>query len=62
MIAALIHILILLVVLVIAFYILKLVATHFGLPQVVVQIIGLILALILLLYVLNAFVPGLKIP
>ncbi|HJY45827.1 MAG TPA: hypothetical protein VJ301_14490 [Propionibacteriaceae bacterium] len=62
MIGALIHILILLVVLVIVFYILKLVSVHFGLPTVAVQIIGLILALILLLYILNTFMPGLKIP
>jgi hypothetical protein len=62
MLLALVHVLVALVVLVIIFYIVKLAATHFGLPPVVVQLCGLILGLVLLIYLLNVLVPGFKIP
>jgi hypothetical protein len=55
MIGALIYLLVVLIVLVVIFYIVKLAAAHFGIPGPIVQIIGLILGLIFLLYALNAF-------
>jgi hypothetical protein len=60
MIPALIQFLIAVLVVVIVFYIIKLVATHFGAPPLVVQLVGLILALILILLLLQAVggIPG----
>lgn len=55
MLTALISLLVCLVVLIVVFYIVRLAAGHFGLPPVVVQIIGLILALVFLLYALRLF-------
>ena len=57
MIAAIIQLLIVLLVLYVLFVVLKLGATAFGIPGTVVQIIGLILGLVFLLYALQAF-PG----
>jgi hypothetical protein len=53
MIAALIQVLVLLLVLAIVFYIARLVIVQFGLPPVLLQIVGLILLLILVLALLN---------
>ena len=53
MIAILIQALVVLLVLCVAFYIIRIAATHFGVPAVFVQILGLILALIFLLWVLR---------
>ena len=58
MIGALIYLLVALVVLVIVWYIVRLIASQFGLPEVVVQIVGLILLLVFLLYALNIFGLG----
>jgi hypothetical protein len=55
MITTLIGLLVVLLVLFIVWYIVRIAAGHFGLPEPIVQIIGLILALVFLLYVLNAF-------
>jgi len=54
MIPALIGILVALLILFVVWYIVKIAAAQFGLPEAVVQIVGLILALIFLLYVLTA--------
>ena len=62
MISALIGLLVVLLVLFIVWYILRLAASHFGLPDVVIQIIGLILALIFLLYVMNALGVVIRLP
>ena len=51
----LISVLIMLLVLVVFFYIIKLAAGYFGIPEPIVQIIGLIMGLIFLLYCLQAF-------
>jgi hypothetical protein len=58
MISALIYLLFILLVLIIVWYVVRLVAAHFGLPAVAIQIIGLILALIFLLYALNVLGLG----
>ena len=62
MISVLIQLLVVLIVLVVVFYIVKLAAGSFGIPPPIVQIIGLILGLIFLLYALSAFgvAPGLS--
>ncbi|HJY46687.1 MAG TPA: hypothetical protein VJ301_18885 [Propionibacteriaceae bacterium] len=64
MLEALIQLLILLVVLAVIFYIAKLAATHFGVPPIIVQLIGLILGLVFLLAALRAFGPsiGIRVP
>ena len=54
MIATLIHLLVVLLLLVIVYYILNLAAGFFGAPAPVMQIVGLILLLIFLLYVVRA--------
>jgi hypothetical protein len=54
MIALLIQALILLLILAIVFWIIRLAAVHFGAPAIVINIVGLILLLIFLLYFLNA--------
>ena len=54
MIAVAIHLLIALLILLVVWYILKIAAAQFGMPAFVVQIAGLILALIFLLYALRA--------
>lgn len=54
MIPTLIGILVALLILIVVWYIVRIAATQFGLPEAVVQIVGLILALIFLLYVLQA--------
>ena len=59
MIPALINILILLIVFAVLWYAVRLLATHFGLPPTIVQVIGVLLALILLLIVLREFAPAL---
>jgi len=58
MISALISILVVLLVLVIVFWIVKMAGAQFGAPPVVIQIIGLILLLIFLLYLFNQFGGG----
>jgi hypothetical protein len=55
MIGVLINLLVVLLVLAVIYYIVKLAAGQFGIPPVVVQIIGLILGLIFLLFALQAF-------
>jgi hypothetical protein len=55
MIGVLIQLLVVLLVLVVIFYIVKIAAGNFGIPAPIVQIIGLILGLIFLLYALSAF-------
>ena len=54
MIGLLIQLLIVLLVLVIIFWVVKIAAGSFGIPPPIVQIIGLILGLIFLLYVVSA--------
>ena len=55
MLATVIYLLIALLVLFIVWYILRLAATQFGVPDAIMQIMGLILLLIFILIVLNAF-------
>lgn len=55
MIASVIQLLVLLIVLAVVYYIVKLGAGHFGVPAVIVQMVGLILGLIFLLAALSAF-------
>ena len=62
MIPALIGILVALLILFVVWYIVRIAATQLGLPDAVVQIIGLILALIFLLYVLQALGVGVRWP
>jgi heme O synthase-like polyprenyltransferase len=61
MIGTLISLLVVLLVLVVIFYIVKIAAGNFGIPGPIVQIVGLILGLVFLLYALQAFgvAPGL---
>lgn len=61
MISTLISVLVVLLVLFIIWYVVKLAGDQFGVPPVIIQIVGLILALIFLLFILNAVgvaVPG----
>jgi hypothetical protein len=58
MIAVLIQLLVLLLVLCVVWYIIKIAAGQFGLPSVFVQIAGLIIALIFLLYALRVLGVG----
>jgi hypothetical protein len=58
MIQTLIYLLVVLLVLFVVWYIVRLAAGYFQLPEPIVQIVGLILALVFLLYVLNAFGIG----
>jgi hypothetical protein len=60
MIAALIHLCVVLLILLVVWWIVKIVATHFGLPAVAIQVVGAIFALIFLLYVLSLF--GIVVP
>jgi hypothetical protein len=62
MLLALIHVLVIVVIAVVVWYVIKLLATQFGFPPLVVQLIGLILGLIVLVYALQAFVPGFRFP
>ena len=55
MIQVLIQLLVVLLVLCVVFWIVKLAAGQFGAPPIVVQIVGLILLLIFILYLVNAF-------
>lgn len=55
MIGVLINLLIVLLVLVVIYYIVKLAAGQFGIPPVILQIVGLILGLVFLLVALQAF-------
>jgi hypothetical protein len=59
MITALIQLLVLALILVVVWWIVKLLATHFGLPPIAVQVVGAIVALIFLLYVLQVLGLGL---
>lgn len=58
MISMLITVLVALLVLVIVFWIVKIAGEQFGAPPVVIQIIGLILLLIFLLFLFNQFGGG----
>jgi hypothetical protein len=58
MIEALIYLLILFVVLAVIWYVVKLVAGHFGAPAILVQVVGLILFLIWLLYAIRLLTGG----
>jgi hypothetical protein len=60
MIETLITLLILVVVAVIIWYIVRLIATQFGFPPLIVQLVGLVIGLILLLYAIRILLPGLK--
>ena len=60
MLEGLIQLLILLVILVIAWYIIQLGMTHFGAPTILIQILGLIFLLIFLIYAIRILVPGFK--
>jgi hypothetical protein len=62
MISALIGLLVVLLVLFIVWYIFRLAATHFGLPEVMIQVVGLILALIFLLYLIQALGVVVRVP
>ena len=55
MIQVLIQLLVVLLVLCVVFWIVKLAASQFGAPPLVVQICGIILLLVFLLYVIQAF-------
>ena len=55
MIGALIQLLIVLLVLCVVFYIIRLAASQFGIPDVFVTICGLILGLVFILYAVQAF-------
>ena len=55
MIGVLIQLLIVLLVLCVVFYIVRLAAGQFGIPDIFITIVGLILGLIFILYVVNAF-------
>jgi hypothetical protein len=55
MIQVLIQLLVVLLVLCVVFWIVKLAAGQFGAPPIVVQIVGLILLLIFILYLVQAF-------
>jgi len=48
------------VVAVIIWYIVRLIATQFGFPPLIVQLVGLVIGLILLLYAIRLLLPGLK--
>jgi hypothetical protein len=61
MISALITILVALLVLVIVFWIVKIAGEQFGAPAVIIQIVGLILLLIFLLFLFNQFGGGMHI-
>jgi hypothetical protein len=54
MIEALISLLVLFIVLAVVFWIAKLIVEYFGMPAVILQVLGLILALVMLLAVLRA--------
>jgi uncharacterized membrane protein len=54
----LIQLLILFVVLAVIWWVIRLVAAHFGAPAIIVQVAGLILFLIWLLYAVRAFGGG----
>jgi hypothetical protein len=58
MIGALIHLLIVLIVVLVICYVVKLLATQLGLPPTVVQLVGIVLGLLFLLYVLQLFGVG----
>ena len=62
MIPALIHVLVVLLILFVVWYVVRIAAAQFGLPTAVVQIVGLILALIFLLYVLQIMGVGVRFP
>ena len=53
MIITLIHVLIVALILCVFWYVVHLVATHLGAPSIAVQLIGLILLLVFVLYVLR---------
>jgi hypothetical protein len=60
MIETLITILIFVVVAVVIWYIVRLIAQQFGFPPLIVQLVGLVIGLILLLYAIRLLLPGLK--
>jgi hypothetical protein len=60
MIEALIYLLIVLLVALIVWWVVRLVAVHFGLPPVAVQVAGAIIALIFLLYALKVLGIGVR--
>jgi hypothetical protein len=60
MIETLVTLLILVVVAIIVWYIVRLIATQFGFPPLIVQLVGLVIGLILLLYAIRILLPGLK--
>jgi hypothetical protein len=60
MIEALISLLVVLLIALVVWWVIRIVATHFGLPAVAVQVAGAVIALIFLLYALK--VMGIRIP
>ena len=58
MIETLIYLLILFLVLAVVWYVVKLVAGHFGAPAIIVQVAGLVLFLIWLLYAVRMLTGG----
>ena len=58
MIEILIQLLILFLVLAVIWYVVKLVAAHFGAPGIIIQVVGLVLFLIWLLYAVRALGGG----
>lgn len=62
MLEGLLQLLLVLIILVVAWYIIQLGATHFGAPAILVQILGLIFLLIFLIYALQIVVPHARWP
>ena len=62
MIETLIALFVVIIIAVIIWYIVKIVAAQFGFPPLMVQLVGLVIGLIVLLYALRMLLPGLRIP
>jgi hypothetical protein len=62
MIETLITILVFVIIAIIVWYIVKVIAAQFGFPPMIVQLVGLVIGLILLLYVIQKVLPGLRMP